>query len=31
VSGRGRVGGRFVLEAFTEPKVVLYPAPRSHS
>ena len=29
VSGRGRVGGRFVLEAFTEPKVVLYPAPRS--
>ena len=31
VSGRGRVGGRLVLEAFTEPKVVLYPAPRSHS
>jgi succinate-semialdehyde dehydrogenase/glutarate-semialdehyde dehydrogenase len=28
VSGRGRVGGRFVLEAFTEPKTVLYPAPR---
>jgi len=29
VSGRGRVGGRFVLEAFTEPKTVLFPAPRS--
>ncbi len=28
VSGRGRVGGRFVSEAFTEPKVVVYPAPR---
>jgi hypothetical protein len=29
VSGRGRVGGRFALEAFTEPKTVLYPAPRA--
>lgn len=28
VSGRGRVGGRYVTEAFTEPKVVVYPAPR---
>jgi acyl-CoA reductase-like NAD-dependent aldehyde dehydrogenase len=28
VSGRGRVGGRFLLDAFTEPKVVLYPAPQ---
>jgi succinate-semialdehyde dehydrogenase/glutarate-semialdehyde dehydrogenase len=27
-SGRGRVGGRCVLEAFTEPKTVHYPAPR---
>jgi acyl-CoA reductase-like NAD-dependent aldehyde dehydrogenase len=27
VSGRGRVGGRFAMEAFTEPKTVLYPAP----
>ena len=29
VSGRGRVGGRSVMEAFTEPKTVLYPAPQS--
>jgi succinate-semialdehyde dehydrogenase/glutarate-semialdehyde dehydrogenase len=28
VSGRGRVGGRFLLETFTEPKTVLFPAPR---
>jgi acyl-CoA reductase-like NAD-dependent aldehyde dehydrogenase len=28
VSGRGRVGGRYVLETFTEPKTVLFPAPR---
>lgn len=28
VSGRGRVGGRYVMEAFTEPKTVVYPAPR---
>jgi acyl-CoA reductase-like NAD-dependent aldehyde dehydrogenase len=28
VSGRGRVGGRFAMEAFTEPKTVIYPAPR---
>jgi succinate-semialdehyde dehydrogenase/glutarate-semialdehyde dehydrogenase len=28
LSGRGRVGGRFVLEAFTEPKTVHFPAPR---
>jgi acyl-CoA reductase-like NAD-dependent aldehyde dehydrogenase len=27
VSGRGRVGGRFAMETFTEPKTVLYPAP----
>jgi acyl-CoA reductase-like NAD-dependent aldehyde dehydrogenase len=27
LSGRGRVGGRSVLEAFTEPHTVLYPAP----
>jgi len=27
VSGRGRVGGRCVMEAFTEPKTVVYPAP----
>jgi succinate-semialdehyde dehydrogenase/glutarate-semialdehyde dehydrogenase len=29
VSGRGRVGGRSLLEAFTEPKTVHFPAPRS--
>jgi acyl-CoA reductase-like NAD-dependent aldehyde dehydrogenase len=28
VSGRGRVGGRYPMETFTEPKTVLYPAPR---
>jgi len=28
VSGRGRVGGRFAMESFTEPKTILYPAPR---
>ena len=28
VSGRGRVGGRFAMDAFTEPKTILYPAPR---
>jgi succinate-semialdehyde dehydrogenase/glutarate-semialdehyde dehydrogenase len=28
VSGRGRVGGRFVMEAFTEPKTIVLPAPR---
>jgi succinate-semialdehyde dehydrogenase/glutarate-semialdehyde dehydrogenase len=27
VSGRGRVGGRFAMESFTEPKTVVYPAP----
>jgi len=27
-SGRGRVGGRSVLEAFTEPKTIHFPAPR---
>jgi len=27
VSGRGRVGGRFAMEAFTEPKTILYPKP----
>jgi acyl-CoA reductase-like NAD-dependent aldehyde dehydrogenase len=28
VSGRGRVGGRYPMEAFTEPRTVTYPAPR---
>jgi succinate-semialdehyde dehydrogenase/glutarate-semialdehyde dehydrogenase len=28
VSGRGRVGGRYAMETFTEPKTVVYPAPR---
>jgi succinate-semialdehyde dehydrogenase/glutarate-semialdehyde dehydrogenase len=28
VSGRGRVGGRFPMDTFTEPKTVTYPAPR---
>jgi acyl-CoA reductase-like NAD-dependent aldehyde dehydrogenase len=28
VSGRGRVGGRFAMETFTEPKTILYPGPR---
>ena len=27
-SGRGRVGGHSVLDAFTEPKTVILPAPR---
>lgn len=27
ISGRGRVGGRNVLDAFTEPQTVLYPRP----
>src|SRR5262249_59487397 len=27
VSGRGRVGGGFAMETFTEPKTVVYPAP----
>jgi acyl-CoA reductase-like NAD-dependent aldehyde dehydrogenase len=27
-SGRGRVGGRYPMETFTEPKTVTYPAPR---
>jgi succinate-semialdehyde dehydrogenase/glutarate-semialdehyde dehydrogenase len=27
VSGRGRVGGRYLVEAFTEPKTVVFPAP----
>ncbi len=27
VSGRGRVGGAFALESFTEPKTIVYPAP----
>lgn len=29
VSGRGRVGGRCVMEAFTEPKTVVFGAPRA--
>ena len=28
VSGRGRVGGRFAMETFTEPKTIVYPTPR---
>jgi succinate-semialdehyde dehydrogenase/glutarate-semialdehyde dehydrogenase len=28
VSGRGRVGGSYPIDTFTEPKTVLYPAPR---
>jgi len=28
VSGHGRVGGRYPMDAFTEPKTVVYPAPR---
>jgi succinate-semialdehyde dehydrogenase/glutarate-semialdehyde dehydrogenase len=28
VSGRGRVGGRSLFEAFTEPKTIRFPAPR---
>jgi acyl-CoA reductase-like NAD-dependent aldehyde dehydrogenase len=28
ISGRGRVGGRYPMETFTEPKLVTYPAPR---
>ncbi len=27
VSGSGRVGGRYVMDAFTEPKTIVYPAP----
>jgi succinate-semialdehyde dehydrogenase/glutarate-semialdehyde dehydrogenase len=30
LSGRGRVGGRSLFEAFTEPKTVHFPAPRRH-
>jgi acyl-CoA reductase-like NAD-dependent aldehyde dehydrogenase len=28
ISGRGRVGGRYPIDVFTEPKTVVYPAPR---
>jgi acyl-CoA reductase-like NAD-dependent aldehyde dehydrogenase len=28
ISGRGRVGGRSLIEAFTEPKTIHFPAPR---
>jgi succinate-semialdehyde dehydrogenase/glutarate-semialdehyde dehydrogenase len=28
VSGRGRVGGRYPMDTFTEPKTTVYPAPR---
>ena len=28
VSGRGRVGGRYPMDTFTEPKTVVFPAPR---
>jgi acyl-CoA reductase-like NAD-dependent aldehyde dehydrogenase len=28
ISGRGRVGGRSPIDAFTEPKTIIYPAPR---
>jgi hypothetical protein len=27
VSGTGRVGGRYPMDAFTEPKTVTFPAP----
>ena len=27
VSGRGRVGGRFAMDTFTEPKTIVYPMP----
>ena len=27
VSGRGRVGGRYPMETFTEPKTIVYPTP----
>ncbi len=30
LSGRGRVGGRSLFEAFTEPKTIRFPAPRLH-
>jgi len=30
LSGRGRVGGRSLFEAFTEPKTIRFPAPRPH-
>jgi len=29
VSGRGRVGGRSLIESFTEPKIIHFPAPRT--
>ncbi|MEP7022252.1 MAG: aldehyde dehydrogenase family protein [Actinomycetota bacterium] len=28
ISGRGRVGGQYPMDTFTEPKTVVYPAPR---
>jgi succinate-semialdehyde dehydrogenase/glutarate-semialdehyde dehydrogenase len=28
ISGRGRVGGRYPMDTFTEPKTVVYPTPR---
>jgi acyl-CoA reductase-like NAD-dependent aldehyde dehydrogenase len=28
VSGRGRVGGQYPIQTFTEPKTIVYPAPR---
>ncbi|HEY1640504.1 MAG TPA: aldehyde dehydrogenase family protein [Streptosporangiaceae bacterium] len=28
ISGRGRVGGSYPMDTFTEPKTVVYPAPR---
>jgi succinate-semialdehyde dehydrogenase/glutarate-semialdehyde dehydrogenase len=31
VSGSGRVGGRYPMESFTEPKTVVYPAPQYRS
>jgi succinate-semialdehyde dehydrogenase/glutarate-semialdehyde dehydrogenase len=31
ISGRGRVGGRYAMSTFTEPKTVVFPAPRSRS
>ncbi len=31
VSGRGRVGGRYPMDTFTEPKTITFPSPRSRS
>ena len=31
ISGRGRVGGRYPMDTFTEPKTIVYPAPKYRS